>query len=137
MQQEVLEHLRAELQRIDRYPFVDAVEQGGEVQVGWQPQRAKPKQRIPKRAKCFASVPPESMYGTVRASGSVARIAPFIASSSAPSNGVSYDGRLVIHSRVTSGPMISSTSRSKAASRPGSTRQSITASAVPGITLAL
>ena len=41
------------------------------------------------------------------------------------------------HSRVMSGPMSSSTSRSKAAWRPGSTRQSTTASAVAGMTLAL
>ncbi len=83
-----------------------------------------PKHRIPNRANAFASVPPASMYGTVRASGSAARIAPFIASSNSPSKPVSYDGRSTIHSRETSGPMISSTSRSNAASRPGSTRQS-------------
>ena len=77
------------------------------------------------------------MYGTVRASGSTASRAAFMASTRSPSKVVSYDGSSVTHSRVTSGPMISSTSRSKAACRPGSTRQSSTASAVAGMTLAL
>ncbi|CFR96193.1 Uncharacterised protein [Mycobacterium tuberculosis] len=50
---------------------------------------------------------------------------------------VSYDGRSLTHSRVTSGPISASTSASNAARRPGSTRQSTTASAVAGTTLAL
>ena len=37
------------------------------------------------------------MYGTVRASGSTARIAAFIASTRSPSNVVSYGGSSVIH----------------------------------------
>ena len=73
----------------------------------------------------------------MRASGSAASSAAFIASTRSPSNVVSYDGSSVIHSRVTSGPISSSTSRSNAACRPGSTRQSTTASAVAGMTLAL
>ena len=96
-----------------------------------------PKQRMPRRAKCLASVPPESMYGTMRASGSTVSNEAFMASTRSPSNVVSYAGRDVIHSRSTSGPMSSSIVASNSARRPGSTRQSTVASAVPGMTLAL
>ncbi len=85
----------------------------------------------------MASVPPESMYGAMCASGSCTASAAAIASTSAPSNGVSTAGRCVTHSRVTSGPSSSSTSRRNASSRPGRNRQSTTASAVDGITFAL
>ena len=62
MQQEVLENLGAERQRVDGYPLVDAVEQRGEVQVRRQPQRHEAEAaNVQARAKCFASVPPESM----------------------------------------------------------------------------
>ncbi|SHV81198.1 Uncharacterised protein [Mycobacteroides abscessus subsp. abscessus] len=73
----------------------------------------------------------------MRASGSNSSTAAFIASTRSPSNVVSYAGSSCTHSRSTSGPMISSTSRSKASNRPGNTRQSMTASAVAGMTLAL
>ena len=89
MQQKVFENLGAELQRINGYPLVDAVEQRREVQVGRQLQRREPEAADPQRAKGFASVPPDSMYGTVRASGSAASSASFIASSSSPSKVVS------------------------------------------------
>jgi hypothetical protein len=36
MQEEMLEDLGAELQGVDGYPLVDAVEQGGEIEVGRQ-----------------------------------------------------------------------------------------------------
>ena len=76
--QEALEHPGAELQCIDGYPLVDPVEQRGEVQLRRQPSGMKPKHRIPSRAKCLASVPPDNMYGTVRDSGSAASNAAFI-----------------------------------------------------------
>ena len=77
------------------------------------------------------------MYGTVRASGSAARIAAFIASTSSPSNVVSYDGRSAIHSRVTSGPISLVDLPLERRQPAGQHRQSTTASAVAGMTLAL
>ena len=53
MQQEVLEDLSAERQRLDGYPLVDAVEQRGEVQLGRQPQRNENKTANAKTRKVF------------------------------------------------------------------------------------
>lgn len=37
--EELVEDLRPELQGVDRHALVDAVEERGEVEVGWQPER--------------------------------------------------------------------------------------------------
>ena len=42
MREEAVQHPDAELQRLDRHPLVDAVEQRGEVEVRRQPQRGEP-----------------------------------------------------------------------------------------------
>ncbi len=72
----------------------------------------------------------------MRAAGSSAAIDEVIASTNAPSKVVSTGGS-PRHSRSTSGPRISSSSRSKASCRPGRIRQSTVASATDGITFAL
>ena len=97
----------------------------------------KPKQRIPRRAKAFASVPPDSMYGTVRASGSAASSAAFIASTRSTVEGGLVRRQLgdPFAGDVRADQLVDLASNS--ACRPGSTRQSTTASAVAGMTLAL
>ena len=49
----MLENLGAELQRINGYPLVDAVEQRREIQVGRQPQRGKPETPNSQPRECF------------------------------------------------------------------------------------
>jgi len=47
VQQEMLENTGAELQRIDGYPFIDAVEQCGEVKIRRKLQRREPESANP------------------------------------------------------------------------------------------
>ena len=49
--EEPVEHAHAELQRVDRHPLVDAVEQRHEVEVGRQPQRREPEAADAQRAR--------------------------------------------------------------------------------------
>ena len=49
----MLENLGAELQRIDGYPLVDAVEQRGEIQIGRQLQRREAEAANPQAGERF------------------------------------------------------------------------------------
>ena len=136
VQEEMLENLGTEQHWVDGYPFVNPVEQGGEIEVARQLQWGESEAPNAQLGERLASVAPDSMYGTVRPSGSWARIAAFIASTRRPSKVVSYGSRRVIH------PFDVRTQqrvdlRLKGRLSAGSTRQSTTASACCGITLAL
>ena len=109
--EQVIENFRPEFEGVDGTRLSTPVKQGREIEIGGNRNGVNPKhldhpawRRLSHR--CHRT----SGHGLRSGLRSDARIALFIASTRSPSKLVSYEGSSVIHSRVTSGPMSSSTS---------------------------